>query len=603
MSFIYLRQTLTPSTNISVGVTFNELLATEVADAGSVEATVADDVSLTASEVADVGSFTGTIPLITITLDASETPDVGTIRGFSAYHGVVNGIVQLTLSSGLTPSTNILLSTPGTTSILVSPSEHADVGNFSGGTGTIIAGEIISSEIADVGSFAGSMTWHVVLAASETADYGAFVSDVISNIGLTASEVADVGLFAGIDQWTVSVAASETGDNGSFSVSAISNVGLTISETADIGTFSCDIIVPTTATLSVSETADHGSIAISVVTDIALSISETADHGSLSGTVEVSGNMTLTANEHGDVGNIDASVLVTHGARLVSLKSEVLHGGKPYASLVSLKQEIIATYNTPALTIVALKDEVLYHAPTVGSLVSLKQEILWSNSGTYIPPVPLPPAVAQNTFVPPTGGCIPVASSRFRKFWSTQPDSCPPEVGTCGFDCAKPGLALVLTYDPTWEMLNCGGGGGGVPGCPPPIVGASIATNDYVRGLVLNILGTNAAQAKTICGNIPGQRLGYWLDDISGIKSGSSVRYVPTKGYTVAQQVQFIQMQAQIDMQKLITYGVANTVSVVATYVGSNTVTLVITVQGVDEVTTVVNSTLAKIANAWVWNT
>jgi phage gp46-like protein len=311
-------------------------------------------------------------------------------------------------------------------------------------------------------------------------------------------------------------------------------------------------------------------------------------------------------------------------ARLVALKGEALHDGNPNAKVVALKEEVAYDYPTPAARLVALKDEALfpyqtpeavlvglkqevYYAATVhGRMVALKEEVLYSNFGHYVPPTP--PPVKPNTYRPVIIPCLPAPRSRFRKFWTTQPDSCPPEDGqaTCvspDTGCARPGLQLILSYDPTWQMLSCGPNGGAATDCPPPIIGATIASNDYVRGLVLNILGTNGAQAKSICGNIPGQRLGYWLDDISGASSGTSIRYVPTKGYSVNQQVQFIQMQATVDMQKLIKYGVANSVTVTASYVGNNTVALVITVQGVDDTTTVVNSTVSKISNSWVWNT
>lgn len=237
--------------------------------------------------------------------------------------------------------------------------------------------------------------------------------------------------------------------------------------------------------------------------------------------------------------------------------------------------------------------------------------------GTDTPPPPEPPVSPQfpvpNTFRPLDIPCIPAPRSRFRRFWATQPNVCPAEAGQCTYadpnnlatECQQPGLQLLITTDPDYEQLRCAyDGKGGLPedGCAPPITGATINTENYVRGLVINILGTNAAQAPSICGNRPGQRLGYWLDSISGDKSGSSIRYVPTNGFNTAQCVQFIQFQAQADLQKLITYGVANSVTATASYAGNGTIALNIVVEGVDDTTIVVNSTMTKISNAWVWN-
>lgn len=244
---------------------------------------------------------------------------------------------------------------------------------------------------------------------------------------------------------------------------------------------------------------------------------------------------------------------------------------------------------------------------TEAILYALKEEVFYS-----IAPVGLAGRPIPNTFRPNPSPCIPPPRSRFNLFWATQPNACPSEVGQCTFldpgndnACLKPGLVVNLTYDTSFgECRPAYDGGGGLPepGASPVVTGATISNLDYVRGLILNILGTNAAQAKTLCGNNPGQRLGYWLDDISGASSGTSIRYVPTNGFTVAQQVQFIQMQAQADMQKLVTYGVAVSVTAAATYVGNNTVALVITAIGENDEMTVVNSTVTKMANAWTWS-
>lgn len=248
------------------------------------------------------------------------------------------------------------------------------------------------------------------------------------------------------------------------------------------------------------------------------------------------------------------------------------------------------------------KVEVFQEPHATIKLSTSKVEVFATNA------VPPPPVVTKLTARYTPISCVPPPRGRFRKFWATQANACPSEASASNCDdptnlnkCSSPGLVLQAVYDPTFQELDSDGGGSYSAG-NASIIGATISTDNWVAGLVLNILGTNAQQAKSICGNRPGQKGGYWLDDISGAKSGSSIRYIPTTGYTTNQQVQFVQQQAAADLNKLITYGVANTITVVATYLGGNTISLAITVIGVDEQITVVNSTMTKISNAWVWN-
>lgn len=295
---------------------------------------------------------------------------------------------------------------------------------------------------------------------------------------------------------------------------------------------------------------------------------------------------------------------------LAAIKLETLDAGGTIG-IAAQKLETLSSTN-PTIQIAAQKLETLVHiAPSI-DLAAFKLETLLRIMPDPIIVPPKPPT--PNTFRPTTPipvPCNPAPRSRFRRFWATQPNACPPDIGQCTWldpraqdGCQRPGLVLLTTVDPSWKQLAPAyDGGGGLPGCGPPITGGTIDTENYVQGLALNILGTNAAQAPTFCGTIPGQRLGYWLDDITGNKSGSSVRYIPTKGFTISQSVQFVQMQANADMQKLVKYGVANSVTVTAVYIGNSTIGLKIIIEGTDDTKTVVNGTMTKLTNAWVWNT
>lgn len=277
--------------------------------------------------------------------------------------------------------------------------------------------------------------------------------------------------------------------------------------------------------------------------------------------------------------------------------------------VAAVKVEAHFDFSAPSTKVAKVADEIHFSFKAGGLKLA---QFYRETHGIFIPIPPAePPCPLPNTYRPPDIPCIPPPRSRFRHFWATQPNVCPPTEGDCNWldpnnqeGCTSPGLGLLVTTDPCWGQLSCApcDGGGALPDCRAPITGASIATNDYVRGLVINILGTNAAQKSSKCGNIPGQRQGYWLDSITGDTSGSSIRYVPTVSFNTAQSLQFVQMQAQADLQVLIKYGVANQVTVTSMYLGNGTIGLKIVVEGVDDETTVVNSTMTKISNAWVWN-
>ena len=194
--------------------------------------------------------------------------------------------------------------------------------------------------------------------------------------------------------------------------------------------------------------------------------------------------------------------------------------------------------------------------------------------------------------------CQVVPNARFKHFWSTQPNACGIQPGSCSTDpCGEPGLKLIDVPDPCAAVVGC------YTNCPPTkLLGRTIATNDYIRGLALNILGTNAEAPATECGQIPGQRGGYWADNYrsDGIKSGTSIRSAKYMG-TIAQQIALAQAYATADMQKLVTYGVAISVTCKVTYAGNNTLNLVINIYGNDGVTSNINFTGKRLANSFVW--
>lgn len=166
-----------------------------------------------------------------------------------------------------------------------------------------------------------------------------------------------------------------------------------------------------------------------------------------------------------------------------------------------------------------------------------------------------------------------------RKFWSTQPEACGSEQ-ICGDDCSVAGLNFVETAE-----------------------GRTIATNDYVRGLALNILMTNGFREDRECGYRPSTRGGHWSDSFrkDGGKSGSSFRYIPIS-YSINETISLIRAHLIKDMSKLIDYGVATKVDVDVTYKGRQRISAVIDIHGHGDEKTNVGMSGTRLKNSWVWD-
>lgn len=175
--------------------------------------------------------------------------------------------------------------------------------------------------------------------------------------------------------------------------------------------------------------------------------------------------------------------------------------------------------------------------------------------------------------------CASPLVDRRRHFWATQPDACG-QRERCGNECDIPGLKLITV---------------------PDKVGLSIETSGWIRGLLLNILSTTAKAPTTTCGNLPGREGGHWSE------SYGDGTYVGTHMYESGPNVSFrdalIVLKAKVskDVYKLVTYGVATSVDVATKYLGSNRVSIDITVIGPTITEGVVNLSVERIANAWVW--
>lgn len=194
--------------------------------------------------------------------------------------------------------------------------------------------------------------------------------------------------------------------------------------------------------------------------------------------------------------------------------------------------------------------------------------------------------------------CNAVSNRGFRKFWTTKPANCGAYQTGCNgeIECGIPGLQLDTVVDPC-QPLGC------YADCASPILGKTINTDDYVAGLALNILGTNAETMATACGVRPGTRGGYWADSFrkDGAKTGSRLRQLPSSG-SMNELVALAEAYAKADLAKLVSpYGVASKVDVKAMYRGGGTMAIDATITGTNGTTSNVNVSGNRLQNGWVW--
>ena len=168
-----------------------------------------------------------------------------------------------------------------------------------------------------------------------------------------------------------------------------------------------------------------------------------------------------------------------------------------------------------------------------------------------------------------------------RLFWATQPDACG-VTQECGNICGTPGLEL--QHNSTQQ--------------------ATISNQDWLRGLMLNMLLTDGRLPETECGYRPGARGGHWSSSYAENEEiGTLMRTVlPAPGRSIQQDVSLIASFAQATLQRLVQRGIAVRVEVEGTYVGNGNMTLNAVIYGQSEQRTQVGITGSRRNNAWIWN-
>jgi phage gp46-like protein len=134
------------------------------------------------------------------------------------------------------------------------------------------------------------------------------------------------------------------------------------------------------------------------------------------------------------------------------------------------------------------------------------------------------------------------------------------------------------------------------------IAGKTFSTKDYAVSLALNMLMTDGILPDTSCGYRPGGRGGHWSDSFreDNLTTGSLLRTLKP-GKSIAGDVALIGTYANHDMQKLVSLGVAASVTATAKYAGNGKIELAIEIFGQMGQKTRVGLTGTPIKNAWVW--
>lgn len=174
--------------------------------------------------------------------------------------------------------------------------------------------------------------------------------------------------------------------------------------------------------------------------------------------------------------------------------------------------------------------------------------------------------------------CISPPGSRRRLFWATQPDACGSEE-RCSLNCGDPGL----------EFNEDGNG---------------FSTENWIRGLIINMLMTDGRKDDTACGFKPGAQGGHWSS--SYIESGppdigTLIRDIPPTG-RVNDHVLLVVAYARATLERLVSRGVALSVDVSGAYVGDGRINLDIIVNGRRDDETRVGLSGSRMENGWIWS-
>lgn len=175
--------------------------------------------------------------------------------------------------------------------------------------------------------------------------------------------------------------------------------------------------------------------------------------------------------------------------------------------------------------------------------------------------------------------CVTSSVGRRKLFWATQADACGEE-NSCGGRCGVPGLELT----------------------GPDAGPRSISTDNWLTGLMLNMLMTDGRRPNTVCGYTPTGQGGHWsesyMEDGAGV--GTLVRTIGPSS-RVSQIEAELKAYAQQTLEKLVGRGVARSVVVTVTYVASGTFKVDAEIIGIDNTSSRIGVSAQRLENGWIW--
>lgn len=191
--------------------------------------------------------------------------------------------------------------------------------------------------------------------------------------------------------------------------------------------------------------------------------------------------------------------------------------------------------------------------------------------------------------------CVSTPDDRRRPFWTWQPDGCGIESNDCDGDCGVPGLKLLDASC----LDNCGHPqcNGGTP------TAKTLATNDYVRSLILGSLLTRGRRRDVRCGRRPGEGLGYWGDSLrrDSVATGSRLYDGPPSAGRTSETISWLRAAVAADLAYLSADGLVSSIKVSVAYTGGGLFEITIAWAG-QAGDGVVGIAGGRIGKSWNWN-
>lgn len=181
--------------------------------------------------------------------------------------------------------------------------------------------------------------------------------------------------------------------------------------------------------------------------------------------------------------------------------------------------------------------------------------------------------------------CLEQNQGRQRTFWATRQDVCG-QYALCGVPCTLPGLE----YD-------------------EPIAGSrTIKTDEWLKGLILNILNTRA-RTDAKCPS-PAAVYGHWSESFRGdnLHIGTRLWNAAEKAYTrVGDAVKAIEAAVRADVSKLIALKLVDSVQVEVVYAGHSRVDVFVATKTLNRrqvlnLSGAFTSVGASPSGTWVWH-